>query len=66
MEGSAGEAVFQGGERGGVVLPEFEDFAGEHSDKDSARRSEGGGGSMGDRLFHRPPKQRNVIINMQL
>ena len=45
-EGSAGEAVCRGRERG-VKLPEFEDFAGEHSVKDLARRSEGGGGSMG-------------------
>ena len=44
LEGSAGEAVFQGGERGGAMLPEFEDFAGEHLVKDLARRSEGGGG----------------------
>ena len=29
-EGSAREAVCQGGERGRVMLPEFEDFAGEH------------------------------------
>ena len=36
------------------MLLEFEDFAGEHSVKDSARRSEGGGGSMGFRLFRRP------------
>ena len=43
LEGSAGEAVCRGGERGGVVLPEFEDFAREHSVKDLARSSEGGG-----------------------
>ena len=36
--GSAGEAVCQ---EGGVMLPEFEDFAGEHSVKDLARCSEG-------------------------
>ena len=28
------------------MLPEFEDFTGEHSVKYLARRSEGGGGSM--------------------
>ena len=44
LEGSAGEAVCWGGERGAVMLPEFEDFAREHSVKDLARRSEGGGG----------------------
>ena len=44
LEGSAGEAACRGGERGRVILPEFEDFAIEHSVKDSARRSEGGGG----------------------
>ena len=38
------EAVCQGGERGGVMLPEFGDFAGEYLVKVSARRSEGGGG----------------------
>ena len=54
LSGSAGDAVFQGGERGGVELPEFEDFAGGHSVKGSACRSEGGGGSMGYRLFCRP------------
>ena len=54
-EGSAGEEVCQGGEKGGVKLPEIEDFAGEHSVKDLARRSEGGGGSMCYRFFHRPP-----------
>ena len=54
-EGSAGEAVCWGGERGGVQLPEFEDFAGGHSIKDSARRSEGGGGGFkGYRLCRRP------------
>ena len=52
--GSAGEAVCWGGERAGVMLPEFEDFTVEHSVKDSARRSEGGGGSMSCRLFRRP------------
>ena len=35
------------------MLPEFEDFAREHSVKGLARRSEGGGGSMGYRLFRR-------------
>ena len=30
-EGSAGEAVCRGGDRGGVMLPEFEDFTREHS-----------------------------------
>ena len=55
-EGSAGEAVCQGGERGGVMLPEFEDSAGEHSVKDLARRSEGGGGSeCAMRREHRRP-----------
>ena len=53
--GSAGEAVCWGGEGGGVMLREFEDFAGEHSVEGSARRSEGGGRSIGYRLFHRPP-----------
>ena len=53
LEGSAGEAVCLGGERRGVMLPEFEDFAGEHSVKGLSRRSEGGGGSMGYRLFRR-------------
>ena len=43
--GSAGEEVCQGGEKGGVMLPEFEDFARDHSFKDLARRSESGGGS---------------------
>ena len=42
--GSAGEAVCRGGERGRVKLPEFEDFAREHSVKNSARRSECGSG----------------------
>ena len=42
-----------GGERVGVMLPEFEDFAGEHSLTGSARRSEGGGGFNGYRLI--PP-----------
>ena len=36
------------------MLLEFEDFAEEHSVKGSARRSEGGGASMGYRLFRRP------------
>ena len=44
----------RGGERVGVKLPEFEDFAGEHSVKDSARRSEGGGGFKAYRLGRRP------------
>ena len=35
-EGSAGDAVCRGGERGGVKLPQFEDFAGEHSVKHAA------------------------------
>ena len=52
-EGSAGEAVCRGGERGGVMLLEFEDFAGERSVKDFARRSEGGGGFKGYRLCRR-------------
>ena len=46
LEGSAGEAVCWGGEGGGVILLEFEDFAGEHSVNGSARRSEGGGGCL--------------------
>ena len=54
LEGSAGEAVCRGGERGGVMLSDLEDFAGEHSVKDLARRSNGGGGSMGYCPFRRP------------
>ena len=54
LEGSAGEVVFRAGERGGVMLPELEDFAGEHSVKDLARRSEGGGGFKGYRICRRP------------
>ena len=36
------------------MLPEFKDFAGEHSVKDLARRSEGGTGFKGYRLCRRP------------
>ena len=58
LEGSAGEAVCWGGERGGGMLPEFEDFVGEHSVKDLARRSEGGGGFKGYRLPPTPMRTR--------
>ena len=51
--GSEGKAVRWGGERGGAMLPEFEDFAREHSVKGSARRSEGGGGFKGYCLCRR-------------
>ena len=47
--GSAGEAACQGRERVGALKIE------EHSLSDLARRTEGGGGSMGYRLFRRPP-----------
>ena len=66
MEGSAGEAVCQGGERGGVMLPEFEDFAGEHSGKDSARRSEGGGGFMGFASCRRPQCSKTLAVVLRM
>ena len=43
LGGVGGRGGVPGGDRGGVKLPKFEDFAGEHSVKGAARRSEGGG-----------------------
>ena len=59
-EGSAGESVCWGGERGGVKLLEFEDFAVEHSVKGSARRSEGGGRFIGFASCRRPPNSKTL------